>query len=118
MKKKFFRVIGSFLLAIFFAALAEAPASRASDSAFLTPASSPSLTPGVASTVTCAFGNPSYSGWCRVTQQLRRGARPRGFCSRVLACLNDPRCTLTYCNATTIRGGWKLASVETALKTQ
>jgi hypothetical protein len=28
--------------------------------------------------------------------------------------LNDSRCTATYCNATTIRGGWKLESVKTA----
>ena len=38
-------------------------------------------------------------------------------CSRVLSCLNDARCIRTYCNATTIRGGWKLETVETAANT-
>jgi invasion protein IalB len=113
MKNKLFPVVGSCLLTVFFAALAGAPAGGAADSASSTPASSPSQTPGAASTVTCDFSNPGYSGWCRVTQQLPQGARPRRFCSQVLACLNDSRCSRTYCNATTIRGGWKLESVET-----
>jgi hypothetical protein len=116
MKKEFFLVAGSCLLTIFFAALAGAPASGAADSASSSPSSSPSPAPGVASTVTCDLSNPGYSGWCRVTQRLRKGVRPRGFCSQVLACLNDSRCIRTYCNATTIRGGWKLESVETAPK--
>ena len=109
MKKRVLLVAGSCLLAIFVPALARARAGGA--------ASSPSPTPGVASSVTCAFSNPGYSGWCRVTQKLRPGARLRVFCSRVLSCLNDPRCSKTYCNATTIRGGWKLETVETAAKT-
>jgi len=66
--------------------------------------------------VTCAFSHPSYSGWCRVTEDLPAGTGSRTFCSRVLACLNDVRCLGTYCNATTIRGGWKLESVRTAPK--
>lgn len=66
--------------------------------------------------VTCGFSHPSYSGWCRVTEDLPAGTGSRTFCSRVLACLNDVRCLGTYCNATTIRGGWKLESVGTAPK--
>jgi len=31
-------------------------------------------------------------------------------CRVVLACLNDTRCVKTYCQATTIRGGWTLVS--------
>lgn len=112
MKKKLFLLIG------FFAALAGAPASVAAGSASSTAGSSPSTTPGAASTVTCDFSNPSYSGWCRVTKQLQPVKRPRAFCSQVLACLNDVRCIRTYCNATTIRGGWKLEKVETAAKPQ
>jgi hypothetical protein len=115
MKKKLFEAGASGLL--FFTALAGTPAGGAADPASSTLESSPSPTPGVGSTITCAFSNPGYSGWCRVTQHLRQGARPRGFCTRVLACLNDSRCTRTYCNATTIRGGWKLESVETATST-
>ncbi len=109
MKKRVLLVIGSCLLTMFLPALAGTHAGGA--------AASPSPTPGAASTVTCALSNPSYSGWCRVTQQLRSGVRPRVFCSRVLSCLNDPRCIRTYCNATTIRGGWKLETVETAANT-
>jgi len=117
MKLEFIRVIGSCLLTIFLAALSGTPAGGAAVSAS-SPESTPSPAPGAASTITCAFSNPSYSGWCRVSQQLRKGARPRGFCSQVLACLNDVRCSRTYCNATTIRGGWKLEAVETAPKAQ
>ena len=109
MKKRVLRVAGSCLPVLFLSTLT---GTRAGE----TP-SSPSTTPRVASTVTCAFSNPSYSGWCRVTQQHPQGAPPRVFCSRVLACLNDSRCSRTYCNATTIRGGWKLETIETAAKT-
>ena len=115
MKKETLLAVGSSLLAVIFAALAGVSAGTAAESSS-TAASSPPPTPGAAATVTCAFSNPGYSGWCRVTQQLRQGARPRGFCSRVLTCLNDSRCIRTYCDATTIRGGWKLESVETAPK--
>ncbi len=118
MKMKFFQVIGGCLLTLFLATLAGAPAGGAAVSASSPPESAPSPAPGVPSTITCAFSNPSYSGWCRVTQQLRQGARPRGFCSQVLACLNDSRCSRTYCNATTIRGGWRLEAVEKAPKAQ
>jgi hypothetical protein len=65
-----------------------------------------------APTVTCDFSNPGYSGWCRVTKPLKAGQRARGLCAHVLTCLNDARCIQTYCNATTIRGGWKLEKVE------
>ena len=117
MRRKLLQVVGSCVAILFFAALAGAPAGLASDSATSTQASSPSATPG-ASTVTCDFSNPGYSGWCRVTKQLRPGKRPRAFCSQVLTCLNDVRCIRTYCTATTIRGGWKLEKVESARKAQ
>ena len=109
MKKKLFQVVGSCLWILFFGA-------GAAESASSTRAPSPSTTPGAAPTVICDFSNPGYSGWCRVTKQLQPGKRPRGFCSQVLACLNDVRCIRTYCNATTIRTGWKLEKVETAPK--
>src|SRR5436853_7386650 len=111
MKKKLFHVVGICLLILFFVAVA-------AESASSTQASSPSATPGAATTVTCDFSNPGYSGWCRVTKQLRPGRRPRGFCAQVLSCLKDVACIRTYCNATTIRTGWKLEKVEIAPKTQ
>lgn len=115
MKKKLFPIIES-LLILFVAALAGTPASVVAESASPTQTSFSSPTPGAASIVTCDFSNPGYSGWCRVTKQPQPGKRPRGFCAQVLSCLNDVRCSRTYCNATTIRTGWKLEKIETAPK--
>jgi hypothetical protein len=118
MKRQYFRAIGSGLMLILLAGGNFPPASAGEPAASprLSTQSSPApaTTPGAAATVTCGFSHPSYSGWCRVTQDLPSGARARRLCSRVLTCLNDVRCNRTYCNATTIRGGWKLESVETA----
>ena len=63
-------------------------------------------------TVTCTFSNPSYSGYCKQTQQVPDGATAQGVCRSILECLNNTQCSQTYCNATQIRGGWKLESVE------
>jgi hypothetical protein len=69
--------------------------------------------PGGASRVTCAFSNPRYSGWCRVTEEVPDTSTPEGVCQTVLRCLNTVACTKTYCNATEIRSGWRLEKVET-----
>jgi hypothetical protein len=118
MKRQYFLVIESGLMIIFLAGSGFSPASAgaASVSSRLSTRASPApaATPGGATTVTCAFSHPSYSGWCRVTRDLPSGATAGRLCSRVLSCLNNVRCTRTYCNATTIRGGWKLESVQTA----
>jgi hypothetical protein len=108
MKRNYFRAIESGLLVIFLAGDGFSSPSAGGASP------DPATTPGAVSTVTCALSHPSYSGWCRVTRELPRGATAGKVCSRVLACLNDSRCNRTYCNATTIRGGWKLESVQTA----
>jgi hypothetical protein len=71
----------------------------------------PSPAAGPTRTVTCAFSNPSYSGWCRVSRTLPRTGAQKP-CRQVLACLNDVRCVANYCNATTIRGGWRLESTQ------
>lgn len=63
--------------------------------------------------VTCAFSNPGYSGWCRQTGAVPEGSTAAGVCAGILGCLNDVRCTKTYCNATGIRGNWKLAKIVT-----
>jgi len=62
-------------------------------------------------TVTCAFSHPSYSGYCRETKEVPKGGTPERVCQDILKCLNDVRCIETFCDATTIRGGWKLESV-------
>lgn len=111
MRTKLFRVVRDGLLLLLLGA-------AAADSASSAQASDPPPTPGrpAARTVTCDFSNPGYSGWCRVTKQLGGGKRARGFCAQVLTCLNDGRCIKTYCDATTIRGGWRLEKVETTPK--
>ncbi|HEX7251650.1 MAG TPA: hypothetical protein VF376_02130 [Thermoanaerobaculia bacterium] len=68
---------------------------------------------GNATRVTCAFSNPRYSGWCRVTEDIPEATTPEGVCQTVLSCLNTVSCTKTYCNATEIRSGWRLEKVET-----
>jgi hypothetical protein len=70
-------------------------------------------TPKLSRVVTCAFSNPRYSGWCRVTEDLPEGMSADGICRDILGCLNDVGCTKTYCNATEIRGGWRLEQVDT-----
>ena len=61
-------------------------------------------------TAECAFSNQAYSGFCRVSERVPRAVPPAAACKNVLSCLNNSQCIKTYCNATTIRGGWKLES--------
>jgi hypothetical protein len=64
-------------------------------------------------TVTCSFSNPSYSGWCKQTAPIPQGGSADQVCQNILSCLNDTQCNETFCNATQIRGGWKLEKTET-----
>ena len=84
--------------AVWFAAVAFAPS-----------ATEPTPTAPV---VTCSFSNPGYSGFCNETQKVPAGVSGRTVCLDILRCLNDARCTETYCRETTIRGGWQLAAVH------
>ena len=63
--------------------------------------------------VTCSFSNPSYSGWCKQTAPIPQGGSADQVCQNILSCLNDTQCNETFCNATQIRGGWKLEKTET-----
>ncbi|HEX6972783.1 MAG TPA: hypothetical protein VF147_00195 [Vicinamibacterales bacterium] len=60
--------------------------------------------------VACTFSHPQYSGQCveKVTPEGKQ--TPVQACRVVLDCLNNARCVKTYCQATTIRGGWTLVS--------
>ncbi len=81
----------------------------------LRPSSEPAPTVPAADpepTVTCTFSHPSYSGMCKQTETLQKGTTGKEACQSILDCLNDSRCIKTYCDATTIRGGWKLESAE------
>jgi len=63
-------------------------------------------------TVTCTLNHPAYSGSCLVDSTVPRKTGTGQACAAVLDCLNKPGCTKTYCNATTIRGGWKLTDAK------
>ncbi len=63
--------------------------------------------------VECTFTNPAYSGECDVSEETAASVPPRRACEQILSCLNDVRCTSKmYCNATSVRGGWKLVKAE------
>ena len=64
-------------------------------------------------TVTCSFSNPGYSGWCKQNAPVPKDGTPDQVCQGILNCLNDTQCNATYCDATQIRGGWRLEKVET-----
>jgi hypothetical protein len=79
------------------------------------PAQETTPTPADTYTVECDFTNPAYSGSCLVSEETPVGLSPRSACRRVLSCLNNPRCvSKTYCNATAIRGGWRLTEARRA----
>jgi len=70
----------------------------------------PAQEPVAPSAVECTFEHARYAGTCveRVTPEEKQTHLQA--CQAVLGCLNDTRCVKTYCNATTLRGGWKLVS--------
>jgi hypothetical protein len=62
--------------------------------------------------VTCSFSNPAFSGYCRETADVPKDGTADAVCADILSCLNDTSCIKTYCQASTVRGGWKLESVK------
>ncbi len=60
----------------------------------------------------CVFVHPTFSGKCRESVEVTEKSTAAEACAAILDCLNDVRCTKTYCSATTIRGGWKLESSD------
>ncbi len=63
-------------------------------------------------TATCVLSNPAYSGACTESVPLAQGSTAAEACQSVLQCMNDVNCLKTYCNATTVRSGWKLESAR------
>jgi hypothetical protein len=61
---------------------------------------------------TCVFTNPAFAGKCVENVDVSEGSSPAQACQSVLQCLNDVDCLKTYCQATTIRNGWKLESAK------
>ena len=62
--------------------------------------------------VTCAFSDPAYSGLCKQRVPLPKDTTADQACLSILCCLNNTQCIETCCNATTIRGGWRLESAK------
>lgn len=62
----------------------------------------------------CVFRNPSGAERCTETADIRQGSSPHEVCEEILRCLNNEGCIKTYCQATTIRRGWKLESATAA----
>jgi hypothetical protein len=61
---------------------------------------------------TCVFTNPAFAGKCVENTAVADGSSPAVACESILQCLNDVDCLKTYCQATTIRYGWKLESAK------
>ncbi len=61
---------------------------------------------------TCVFSNPAFAGKCTETAAVGSGSNAQQACQQILQCLNDVGCMKTYCQATTIRQGWKLESAK------
>ena len=61
---------------------------------------------------TCVLTHPAFAGKCTETADVPEGSTPRQACEAILSCMNNVACTKTYCQATTIRQGWKLESAE------
>jgi len=79
-----------------------------------TPARTQDAAPPAPQNATCTFVNASYSGKCVETAQIPSGSSPAQACESILRCLNDVGCVKTYCQATTIRNGWRLESATPA----
>jgi hypothetical protein len=76
------------------------------------PAYSPAGPPPPPSKATCVFTNPGFSGKCVENADVPDGSSPTQACEAILSCLNNVDCLKTYCQATTIRSGWQLASAR------
>ena len=100
-------VIGA---AIVTAALFAIPQQRAAPGVGAPPIDRVPAQPSDADQVACTFSHPQYVGNCveKVTPTGKQ--TPVQACRVILDCLNNSRCVKTYCQSTTIRGGWTLVS--------
>ncbi len=60
----------------------------------------------------CVFTHPAFAGKCTENVDVAENSSADEACSVILECLNDVRCTKTYCSATSLRGGWKLETAS------
>ena len=61
---------------------------------------------------TCVFTNAAFAGKCTQNADLPQAGSAQQACESILRCLNDTACLKTYCQATTIRSGWRLESAK------
>jgi hypothetical protein len=76
------------------------------------PAAAASTAPPPQATATCVLSNPAFAGKCTETASIANGSTPQQACQEILQCLNSVDCLKTYCQATTVRQGWKLESAK------
>jgi len=62
--------------------------------------------------VVCEFRNPAHAGSCEERTPYVKDKKLEAVCKPILDCLNNVRCTKTYCGATTVRRGWTLESAK------
>jgi hypothetical protein len=67
-----------------------------------------------ASGLECVFEHPRYVGSCVEEVTPEQNQTHLQACRAILACLNNPQCVKSYCQATTLRGGWTLVSPRPA----
>lgn len=60
----------------------------------------------------CTFSNPAHAGECVEVTEVDKDSTARDACVAILDCLNNSRCTKVYCNASTVRQGWRLVAAE------
>ena len=61
---------------------------------------------------TCVFTNAAFAGKCTQNATVAQGGSAQQACESILRCLNDTACLKTYCQATTIRSGWRLEAAK------
>ncbi len=93
------------LAVVFFSALAARPAAVGQ-------AAAADGTAQAAAKASCVFTHPAFSGKCTENVDVAENSSADEACSVILECLNDVRCTKTYCSATSLRGGWKLETAS------
>jgi hypothetical protein len=62
--------------------------------------------------VVCEFRNPAHAGSCEERTPYVKDTKLEAICKPILDCLNNVRCTKTYCGSTTVRQGWRLESAK------
>ena len=67
-----------------------------------------------AAKATCVFTNPAFAGKCVQNADVGKGSSPKQACESILGCLNNTGCLKTYCQATSVRNGWKRESAKAA----